>query len=406
MKIKQNDWSLKGKKSIWIVLILLSALSVLEVYSASSNMTYATGKYWMPMVTHSTYVALGLLAAYGIHRLEIVHIKLGLFVLYLVSLILLPIAALGPKVNDAGRWLHIGSITIQPSEFAKMATVGVVSFLFAVGYRKKLKSVGKGWFFSAMALTLLPAIFIFTENFSTALILCFVMLLLAGTAHPPKKLYWGLCFAIFAICTSGFMFMKNVSEETAVTISEKTPLHRFNAWSKRVKQGDDLPADPKKYNVHENVQVTHSRIAISTSGLTGLGLGNSVERDFLPQAYSDFIYAIIIEEGGLIVGIFVMVLYLILLYSCLKIAGDCKTRYARYLVTGLALMLVTQAMMNMAVAVGAMPVTGQPLPLMSKGGTSMIITGTYIGIILCVSKTVERRKEKEKLEQLNTENEQ
>lgn len=406
MKLKQNDWSLKGKKTIWFVLIVLSALSVLEVYSASSNMTYETGKYWMPMVTHSTYVVLGLLAAYAIHRLEIVHIKLGLFGLYFLSLILLPIATLGPKVNDAGRWLHIGTVTIQPSEFAKMATVGVVSFLFAVGYRKKMKSVGKGWFFSAMLVTLLPAIFIFTENFSTALILCFVMLLLAGTAHPPKKIYWGLCLAIFSVCLSGFMAMKNVSDETATYISKNTPLHRFSAWSDRIKQGNDLPEDPRKYDVNENVQVAHSRIAISTSGLMGLGLGNSVERDFLPQAYSDFIYAIIIEEGGLLVGIAVMALYLVLLYSSLKIASDCKTRYARYLVTGLALMLVTQAMMNMAVAVGAMPVTGQPLPLMSKGGTSMIVTGTYIGVVLCVSKTVERRKEKEKLEQTNTENKQ
>lgn len=403
MNIKQNDWSLKGKKTIWIVLIVLSALSVLEVYSASSNMTYASGKYWMPMVTHTTYVVLGILAAYAIHRLEIVHIKLGLFVLYFISIPLLFLALLGPKVNGAARWLHIGSITIQPSEFAKLATVGMVSFLFAIGYRKKLKSVSKGWFFSAMAITLLPAGFIFTENFSTALILCFVMLLLAGIARPPKKLYWGLCLTLFTLSFGGFTLMKNIPPETAIAISENTPLHRFNAWSNRVK-GNDLPADPKKYNVHENVQVTHSRIAISTSGLIGRGLGNSVERDFLPQAYSDFIYAIIIEEGGLIVGIIVMMLYLVLLYCSLKIARDCKTRYARYLVTGLALMLVTQAMMNMAVAVGAMPVTGQPLPLMSKGGTSMIITGTYIGIILCVSKTVERRQEKEKLEQLNTEN--
>lgn len=406
MKIKQNDWSLKGKKTIWFVLILLSALSILEVYSASSNMSYATGKYWMPMATHTTYVVLGVVAAYAVHRLEIVHIKLGLFLLYFLSLILLPIAALGPKVNDAGRWLHIGSITIQPSEFAKMATVGVVAFLFAVGYRKRLKSVGKGWFYSAMAVTILPSIFIVTENFSTALILSFVMLLLAGTAHPPKKLYWALCLTIFSVCFTGYMVLKNIPKETAIEINNTTPLHRFYAWSQRVKDGNKRPQDPKKYDIHENVQVTHSRIAISTSGLTGRGLGNSVERDFLPQAYSDFIYAIIIEEGGLIVGIIVMVLYLVLLYCSLKIASDCKTRYARYLVTGLSLMLATQAMMNMAVAVGAMPVTGQPLPLMSKGGTSMIISGVYIGIILCVSKTVERRKEKERLEQFNTENKQ
>ncbi len=398
MKLPKNDWSLQGKRSIWVVFILLSALSILEVYSASSNMSYSSGQYWDPLVKHSSFVLAGIVAAFLLHRVEIVYIKIGLILIYLVTLFLLPLAMFGPKVNDAGRWLNVAGVTIQPSEFAKLSMVGVVAFLFATGYRKKLGHVSPGFFWAAIAVTIIPTLFIVTENFSTAIIICFAMLAMTFTARPPRKIFWSICLALFIGAGSGFLLLKTIPEDKAEWVSENTPLHRFGAWSDRVKAGGELPANPKDYNVYENLQVAHSRIAVATSGVMGRGLGNSIERDFLPQAYSDFIYAIIIEEGGLLVGIVVMILYLVLLYSSLKIAASCKTRYSRYLVTGLSIMLVTQAMVNMAVAVGAMPVTGQPLPLMSKGGTSMIVTSLYIGIIQSVSRAVDRRKEKEKLE--------
>ena len=139
--------------------------------------------------------------------------------------------------------------------------------------------------------------------------------------------------------------------------------------------------------LHVHKQVTHAQIAIATCHVVGKGPGQSVERDFLPQAFSDFIYAIIIEEGGFLGGLVVMFMYLFLLYRAMKIAENCKNRFPAYLVMGLSLMLVVQAMVNMAVATGAMPVTGQPLPLVSKGGTSTFITCAYIGMILSVSHT-------------------
>ncbi len=404
MKLSSKNWSLQGRRSIWIIFFLLSALSILEVYSAASNMSYSTGQYWMPLVKHGGFVIGGIIVAYLVHLGKIVYIKMTLILTYLVSLVLLPLALLGPKVNDAGRWLNVAGVTIQPSEFAKISLVGVVSFLFATGYRKKLGHVSPGFFWTAIVVTIIPTLFIVTENFSTAIIIGFVMLVLAFTARPPRKIFWTICLALLIGAGSGLLLLKNMPEDKAVWVSQNTPLHRFKAWSDRVKAGSELPANPKDYDVYENVQVTHSRIAIATSGLSGRGLGSSVERDFLPQAYSDFIYAIIIEELGLITGVVVMALYLLLLYFSLKIAADCKTRYARYLVTGLSLMLVTQAMMNMAVAVGAMPVTGQPLPLMSKGGTSMLVTSCYIGIILSVSRVVNRRKETEKIESQSTTN--
>ena len=144
--------------------------------------------------------------------------------------------------------------------------------------------------------------------------------------------------------------------------------------------------------MHENLQATHAKIAIATCGVLGKGPGNSVERDFLPQSYSDFIYTIILEEGGIAFGGFVMLLYLLLMWRTYKIARQCKALFPAFLVMGLSMMMVVQAMVNMAVAVGAFPITGQPLPLISRGGTSTFISCAYLGMILSVSHTARKKK--------------
>ena len=169
--------------------------------------------------------------------------------------------------------------------------------------------------------------------------------------------------------------------------------HRVPTWVGRLKGGYVPPADPKEYDITQNIQVTHAQIAIATCGITGRGPGNSIERDFLPQAYSDFIYAIIIEEGGIFCGGLVMFLYLLLLYRAFRIAQRCKSLFPAYLIMGLALMLVTHAMINMAVAVGLFPVTGQPLPLISRGGTSTFVNCAYLGIMLSVSRSARQIEE-------------
>ena len=169
--------------------------------------------------------------------------------------------------------------------------------------------------------------------------------------------------------------------------------HRFGTWRNRLlkKSGQEKPEDPKEYRItDENFQVTHANIAIAGSGVIGKGPGNSVERDYLPQAFSDFIYAIIIEEMGIGGAILVVFLYVILLFRGARIAGRCENNFPAYLVMGLALLLVYQAVINMAVAVDFGIVTGQPLPLVSKGGTSTIVNCAYIGAILSVSKSAKR----------------
>ena len=171
--------------------------------------------------------------------------------------------------------------------------------------------------------------------------------------------------------------------------------HRADTWKSRImKFGKEAPS-PLEYDLDKDAQVAHANIAIVSSGVIGKGPGQSTERDFLSQAFSDFIYAIIIEELGVIGAGFVVLLYIILLYRCARIASHCENNFPAFLAMGLGLLLVIQAVFNMMVAVGLAPVTGQPLPLISKGGTSTIINCAYIGAILSVSRSAKMKKEKE-----------
>jgi cell division protein FtsW len=154
-----------------------------------------------------------------------------------------------------------------------------------------------------------------------------------------------------------------------------------------------VPDDPLKYDLNTNPQITQSQIAIATCKIIGRGPGNSTVRDFLPQAYSDFIYAIIIAEMGLPGGIFLMLLYITLLYRAARIAGRCKKNFPAFLIMGLSLLIVVQALINMSVAVGLFPVTGQPLPLVSRGGSSIMVNCAYIGIMLSISRTARQNEE-------------
>ena len=171
-------------------------------------------------------------------------------------------------------------------------------------------------------------------------------------------------------------------------------LHRFGTWKSRIKKfmdNEEIP--PEKFDLDKDGQVAHANIAIASSNLIGKGPGNSVQRDWLPQAFSDFIYAIIIEETGLVGAVFVCLLYIILLFRTASIANRCAYSFPALLIMGLALLMVTQAIFNMMVAVGLAPVTGQPLPLISKGGTSTIINCVYIGVIMSVSCKAKKRDE-------------
>lgn len=396
-----NNWSKKnfqenglmqGDMVLWMVFLLLCFISVITVYSASSNMTYSTGKYWAPVMRHGIFLLTGVGFTWVLHMLPCKLYKiLGLGIM-LFSYLLLACALFAGKINGASRWVGIGDFTFQPSEIAKLGLVMTTAFIFSV-FRNKdgVSSFGVKLAVINIGLTLM---LIVTENLSTAAIIFVVMFLIAFYAQVSTKILAWVGGSLAAIAIAGYLTAISIPQDTLNSWTKSDGImHRVPTWVNRLKSENILPENPQDYNTSNNVQVTHAQIAIATCGIVGRGPGNSIERDFLPQAFSDFIYAIIIEEGGIFSGGLVMFLYLLLLYRALRIAQRCKSLFPAYLIMGLSLMLVIQAMVNMAVAVGVFPVTGQPLPLISRGGTSTFVNCAYLGIMLSVSRSARQVEE-------------
>ena len=379
----------KGDGKVWMVFTCLCLISIVEVYSACSSMTYKTGHYWMPVVEHAAYVGMGFILTWLIHLIPSNYFKILCAVGLILALPMQIATLFTEKVNDASRWIEFGGKTIQPAEVVKISLVGTAALFMAT--MRDEKGMRRNTFFFLLGVTALFVLLILPENASTAGIITLVMggMFIVGKA-PAKYMLWltGMLAGVLMIVGAFFML---VTPDQLSEMKESPLLHRVPTWVERVK-GEERPADPAQYNVHENLQATHAKIAIATCGVLGKGPGNSVERDFLPQSYSDFIYTIILEEGGIAFGGFVMLLYLLLMWRTYKIARQCKALFPAFLVMGLSMMMVVQAMVNMAVAVGAFPITGQPLPLISRGGTSTFISCAYLGMILSVSHTARKKK--------------
>ena len=379
----------KGDGKVWMVFTCLCLISIVEVYSACSSMTYKTGHYWMPVVEHAAYVGMGFILTWLIHLIPSNYFKILCAVGLILALPMQITTLFTDKVNDASRWIEFGGKTIQPAEVVKISLVGTAALFMAT--MRDEKGMRRNTFFFLLGVTALFVLLILPENASTAGIITLVMggMFIVGKA-PAKYMLWltGMLAGVLMIVGAFFML---VTPDQLSEMKESPLLHRVPTWVERVK-GEERPADPAQYNVHENLQATHAKIAIATCGVLGKGPGNSVERDFLPQSYSDFIYTIILEEGGIAFGGFVMLLYLLLMWRTYKIARQCKALFPAFLVMGLSMMMVVQAMVNMAVAVGAFPITGQPLPLISRGGTSTFISCAYLGMILSVSHTARKKK--------------
>lgn len=388
---------LQGDTAVWMIFLLLCMVSIVEVYSASSRMTFGNEPYWRPIMQHGSYIGLGILTAWIIHRIPCNYFKIaGTFMIHFVAYPLLIWALFAPKTNDAGRWVDMGIIRMQPSEIAKISLIVFSAFILAALRDEKGASPTA---FKIVAVEALAVILLIApENASTAGILSLVMLGICFYAQVRAKVLLWIGSAVVGGAIFALTMAFSIPEEKLVEwkTSDSAILHRVPTWVHRITNENVLPENPADYNLTDNVQETHARIAVATCNFVGKGPGNSVQRDFLPQAFSDFIYAIIIEELGIIGGGGVMFLYIFLMYRAMKIAQKCKALFPSYLVMGLALMIVIQAMVNMAVAVGAFPVTGQPLPLISRGGTSIFVNCAYIGMILSVSRSAKRKDDAEK----------
>ena len=393
----QNKTLIHGDLGIWVVFLILCGISLIEVYSASSRMTFGSEAYWGPIMQHGSYMLMGIFIAWLVHFIPCNYFKLFCTIgMFLSIFLLIAVLAIGQKTNDAGRWISIGFIRFQPSEIAKLSLVGFSCFILSS--LRDEKGVSPIGFKIVAVASIITILLIFPENASTALIIAAVMFGICFYAQVRKKIIVGVLLVGMISLGSVFAFAHAIPEETLerwdkIEGPAHMVTHRVKTWVHRITDKQERPENPRDFKPQDNPQKAYAKVAVATSNVIGRGPGNSRQRDFIPQAFSDFIYAIIIEELGLFGAVLVLGLYLVLMYRSMRIARKCKSLFPSYLVMGLALMIVVQAMMNMAVAVGAFPVTGQPLPLVSRGGTSLFITCTYIGMILSVSHTAKRKPE-------------
>ncbi|MBQ3238191.1 MAG: FtsW/RodA/SpoVE family cell cycle protein [Bacteroidaceae bacterium] len=379
----------RGDKVVWVVFMLLLLISVVEVFSAASMLTYKSGgNYWWPIRQHSTYLFLGFVVVYIAHLIPYRFYKTLPLVLVPASIcMLIWVLVKGVDVNDAARWMKVAGFTIQPSEFAKVGVVmGTAVILSRMQTEDGATPQAMKWI---LWMTVIVCGLIAPENLSTAVLLFGVVFLMMYVGRIPMRQLGKLVLVLGAAVA---LFLSVLLFVPSKTLGNIPGLNRLTTWQARIQRFGDSEAVPAaQFRItDENFQETHATMAIASSNIIGRGPGNSVERDYLPQAYSDFIFAIIIEELGLLGGAFVVLLYIILLIRAAKIAQKSRGYFPAFLVMGCALMLVAQAMLNMMVAVGLFPVTGQPLPLISRGGTSTLINCCYIGMILSVSYHTEK----------------
>ncbi|MDO4824037.1 MAG: FtsW/RodA/SpoVE family cell cycle protein [Bacteroidales bacterium] len=397
----------KGDKAVWMIYFFLCMISLVEIYSASSNLTFKSGHHWAPMISQAGFLIAGFVIILIVHRIPCKYFKLlPLFLLPLAVVLLICTKLMGGEVNNAQRWMKLGQFTFQPSEIAKSAVILTLAFILSKsqteikvrtkhGIITKLKATNGGYskpFKMCSAVILLVCALICTENFSTAAILFTVSVAMMFIGNIPNDLMLKGIGVIAAFGVVAVMCMCMLPDTTLASLSKRAP-----TWKARIvnKISPESVSDSMAVISIQDAQKqeTSALIAVANSNVIGRGPGNSEERDFLYRAESDFIYAIIIEELGIIGGLFVLILYVVLLIRVGKIAQKCDRFFPAYLVLGLGMIMVLQALINMGVAVGMLPVTGQTLPLISKGGTSILITSFNIGMILSVSRYADKVSE-------------
>ena len=377
---------LGGDRAIWVVVMFKALLSLLLVYSSIVTLAYKYqgGNTFYYMLKHGTFVLSGFVIIYLVHKINYRYFsRIAQIAVWLVLPLLLLTLVTGNNINNASRWLTIPIInqSFQTSDLAKIALIMFIARFLAIK-NKELDSFG-GTFLPVMGVVILVVGLILPANLSTALVLFMLSMMLMFMAGVSVK----NLLSVIPVGLIGLIMVVAVYKISPDTFP------RFKTWEARIERFGSDEANP-----NGNYQSDQAKIAIATGGVFGKGPGNSTQRNFLPSSFSDFIYAIVIEEYGFVGGMGVVFLYLILLYRSIKIVKKAKGSFAANLVLGLSFSLVIQGLINMLVNVNLLPVTGQTLPLVSMGGTSMWFTSIAIGIILSVSRTVELEYKEEIVE--------
>jgi len=377
--------NIKGDRLIWAIAALLAILSFLPVYSAASNLAYkGTGSSTFTFfIKHFVHLVLGFAIMYGVHKIPYRYFKGLSLVMIPIVLVLLGLTVMqGTTIEgaNASRWIQIPIVGMS---FQTSTLAAVVLMVYVARYMSKMKD--KTIAFKASILPLwipvfLVLILILPANFSTAAIMFLMVMMLVFLGGYPLR-YLAVIIGSGILVLTLFILIAKAFPDTMP--------NRIDTWMGRIESFSN-PEDTEA-----DYQIEKAKIAIATGGIKGVGPGKSMQKNFLPQSSSDFIFAIIIEEYGLIGGGVIMILYLWLLFRIVIVSQKSDTIFGKLLVLGVGLPIVFQALINMAVAVELFPVTGQTLPLISSGGTSIWMTCLAIGIILSVSAKREEIKEKE-----------
>ena len=395
---------LKGDKVVWVVAILLGIISLIVVYSASSTLAVKkySGSNGRVLMKHLGMLLFGFVIMFAASKVNYKHYAKAALLLIIPCLALLLYTLLfGQNVNVANRSINVGGLSFQPSEMAKIILITYLARQIVMMGDTKYKF--KDFLVKLALPILLTAGLIFSENLSTALILvavCMAVLFVGRVKFVHMLALVGLCVAgmgfylLFdAVKTNSENRHIRKEQEQSLAVNKKPTEYkekqnRIQTWANRLKSmGED------KENVNpfddKHMQRTYADIAVATGSVIGKGPGKSEQRNFLPHPYSDFIYAIIVEEYGIVGAIIVLMLYVILFTRVIKVVGKRPLTFGALMAFGLGFLIIVQAMVNMGVSVGLLPVTGQPLPFVSMGGTSLMATGLILGMILSVTRSIE-----------------
>ncbi len=375
-------------RTFWALFLALIAVAIIALFSASSTLVYMHHSALGPIGQQMFFIVLGIAAAFGIQFLPTYWVRLGGYALLVVSTLLvfstmIPGNPLVVTINGAARWIRITGITFQPSELAKLSLIIVIADQLA---RIRTEADKQKYFYRTLIIAAAVMLPIMASNLSTAVLIGLIIFCLWILARIPWKYTLSVLGIAIVVLGLGYAIVEFGFVRPGRAMHG--PFKRATTWVARIDRHFEHDSASKYVLTDENIQEVYSSVAIARGGKSPLGVlpGNSKERDYLPLAFADYIFAIFVEESGIVGALFLIFLYLAILFRACNISSRYNDMPAMLMTMGLALMITCQALISMLVAVGLGPVTGQPLPLISRGGTSVLITSIYFGIMMAVSR--------------------
>ena len=383
-------------RTFWGLYLILIVVAIIALFSASSTLVYMHHSALGPIGQQIFFIVLGIIAAFGIQYIPSYWVRFGGYALLAVSTLLvystmIPGNPIVVTINGAARWVCIAGITFQPSELAKLSLIIVVADQLARIHTEEDK---RKYFYRTLIITAVVMLPVMASNLSTAVLVGLIIFCLWILARIP----WKYTLSVVGIAVLALGLGYTIVEFGFVRPNRPMhgPFKRATTWVSRIDRHFVDDGASKYVLTDENIQEVYASVAIARGGASPLGVlpGNSKERDYLPLAFADYIFAIIVEESGVLGAAFLIFIYLAILFRACNVSSRYSDMPAMLMTMGLALMITCQALISMLVAVGLGPVTGQPLPLISRGGTSVLITSVYFGIMMSVSREQKALRER------------